>query len=191
MSAGISIRDFADRVGVSETAVRKAIKSGKITDKSIDRTNPNRPQIDALKAAAEWGKSYDPNRPRTSAVTDVIKVAATREAPRGKLVKDDPAQTEEGNKLATVRRTQAEIALQNSALDLQIKKGKYVDKSKVYKALFKAGQDVRSTFQALPDRVIDNILAAKSRHEAHEILTDAISDALEQLADAVNRDMML
>jgi hypothetical protein len=41
--------------------------------------------------------------------------------------------------------------------------------------------------QAIPDRVIDDVLAARSRNEAHQVLYNAIADALEMLTEISER----
>lgn len=57
----ISLREFARRLGVSDTAVRKAIDAGKISRDCLDHSNAKRPKIDADRARTEWGKNYVPH----------------------------------------------------------------------------------------------------------------------------------
>lgn len=56
----ISIREFARRVGISDTAVHKAIKAGKISQVCLDCSNPKRPEIFPESALKEWGRNYAP-----------------------------------------------------------------------------------------------------------------------------------
>jgi hypothetical protein len=64
-------------------------------------------------------------------------------------------------------------------------KGSLVNSKDVYKELFAVGQTVRSAMQAIPDKYIDNILACDTRQEASDLLNKAISQALEELSNAV------
>jgi hypothetical protein len=56
----ISLRKFAKSVNATEGAVRKAIKSGKITNAAIDRSGIQ-PRIYPTKARADWSSNYAPN----------------------------------------------------------------------------------------------------------------------------------
>jgi len=67
---GLSRRKYAEYRGVSESAVRKAIASGRITPEE-DGT------IDPLRADAEWDSSTDPAKQRGKhAVSSGVKSAA-------------------------------------------------------------------------------------------------------------------
>jgi hypothetical protein len=194
----ISIREFARRVGVSDVAVGKAIRAGKIV-KALDYTNPKRPLIDPDLALQEWGKHYDPSYQRTEKVNENMGKAIPEQKPEKPKPKpkppvDEPTEQEpptptNGKSLAEIKRQSAEVKLHISALELKEKRGQLVDKDKVYRALFAAGQEVRMEFQSLPDRVIDDILAAKTRNEAHGVLFNAIADALEKLNELGNRQL--
>jgi hypothetical protein len=197
MAEKVSIREFARRVGVSDVAVGKAIAAGKIVQ-AIDYTNPKRPKIDPDLALKEWGKNYDPSYQRTEKVNELMGEGVTppkpmKAKPKPKpQVEDSEPETPQrpgGKSLAEIKRQAAEVKLHISAIELKEKKGQLVDKDKVYKALFAAGQEVRTAFQAVPDRVIDDILAAKTRNEAHSVLFNAIADTLETLSEIANRDL--
>lgn len=199
MAEKVSIREFARRVGVSDVAVGKAIAAGKIVQ-AIDYTNAKRPKIDPDVALQEWGKNYDPSYQRTDKVNELMGEGAIPPKPTkaAKPTKPKPPvddsepeapQRPGGKSLAEIKRQAAEVKLHISAIELKEKKGQLVDKDKVYKALFAAGQEVRTAFQAVPDRVIDDILAAKTRNEAHSVLFNAIADTLETLSEIANRDL--
>ncbi len=196
MAEKVSIREFARRVGVSDTAVLKAIKTEKIV-KALDYTIPHRPKIDPDVALEEWGKNYDPTYERTSKEnksmgSEVLTPNPKAVSKKEKVDTSDKADTPEpsnGKSLADIKRQTAEVKLHIAAIELKEKRGELVNKDKVYKALFSAGQEVRSTMQAIPDRVIDDVLASKSRNEAHQILFNAIADALETLSEISNREI--
>jgi len=178
MSTLLSIREYARRKGCSDTAVHKAIKAEKIV-KGVDYTNPKRPKINPDIADKEWSAFKDPDY--------------RRRARNGKEIFEEEVKPSEPVETATNPRTDTSLAAAKRAqavykakileLEMKQKQGSLVDRDQVYKALFAAGQEVRSALQAVPDRFIDNILAARSRNEAHSILSNAIADALEKLAD--------
>lgn len=95
-----------------------------------------------------------------------------------------PAQDET---LAAARKAQEVYKAKIAELDYKKRTGDLVAKDEVYKALFAFGQELRTQFQAIPDRVVDNMLAASSRNEAHIILYEAITKVLENLADIDSR----
>lgn len=169
-------------------AVRKAIKSGKIVD-AIDFSNPKRPQIDPIKAAKEWGKNYDPSYERTSKVSDSIQLPDTFEKGSDESLPNLPHPAQGGRSLADIKRQTAEVKLRLAAVELKQKQGQLVDKDLVFRSLFAAGQEMRTAMQAIPDRVIDGILAAKDRNSAHVILYEEITNALERLHEIYKRGL--
>lgn len=89
--------------------------------------------------------------------------------------------------LAAARKAQEVYKAKIAELDYKKRIGDLVAKDEVYKSLFAFGQELRTQFQAIPDRVVDNMLAASSRNEAHIILYEAITKVLENLADIESR----
>ncbi len=87
----------------------------------------------------------------------------------------DPTTVTEANKQKLIYQAKRERVKYEQEI------GKLVDKEQVYKELFKRGQEIREALLAVPDRVIDQLRAAKSRAKAHKILTDAIHEELTRL----------
>ena len=71
----IGIREFARRVGVSDTTIHKAIKAGKIPKSCLDHTNPKRPEIYPDKALEAWGRNYAPGWNQSTALNEAITTA--------------------------------------------------------------------------------------------------------------------
>jgi hypothetical protein len=183
---GVSIREFARQMGVSDVAVAKAIRTGKITE-GIDYTNPKRPKVDPELAAKSWGRNFNPIDGRTNPAfaEKLEKIAIEEEAApppkqNASFVDVEPA-VSTNSSIAKIKQQHEMVKLQSAALDLKIKKGEYVRKSEVYRELFAAGQELRVQFQAIPDKCIDDLLAAGTRGEALRILQAHIADALEML----------
>lgn len=187
--AGISIRQYAKDCKCSDTAVHKAIKAGKIV-KGLTYDENGRPKILPEIANREWGEFKEtsaPVKPKPLAgKKEPIKQAPPVVEAPGSTVSDSTPT----NNLAKARLAHTISKAKLAELDFQRKKGALVNKDQVYKALFAAGQEVRATFQAIPDRHIDEIFSAKTRNEAHEILYGVISKALETLADIGKRDLI-
>lgn len=189
----LSIRQFAKLVGVSDVAVGKAIKTGKIV-KAIDWSNPKRPKIDPILAVKEWGRNTDPSSGRSDKINDTMEVV-----PKGKKVsptekyevvrETEPQPAHGGRSITEIKRQTAEVKLRLAAVELKQKQGQLVDKDLVYRSLFAAGQEMRTAMQSIPDRCIDNIMAAQDRNEAHTILYNEITYALERLSEIYKRGL--
>lgn len=195
MSERVSIREFSRQVGVSDTAIRKAIASGRITSDAVVKRESGRPELILEIALRDWqsvtsGKEL---QKRQEQLTD--KPSARRKNyPKDQVGSTAPPQTEthsagSGVSYAEAKRQAAIFDAKMKGLELAEKQGMLVNKDKVYKALFAAGQEMRNALQSVPDRHIDQILAAKNRNEAHTLLYNAISDCLDKLADISQREL--
>lgn len=174
----ISIREYSRQRGCSDTAVRKAIKAGKIVRGVIDR-DTKRPRIIPAIADQEWAENTNPNYERQTRSGGTAAPVSPPPAPGI----DRPPATGVQRSLAETKRLHAEIKLQQDALELKRKKGELVDKRAVYAALFGAGQTIKNQVLGVADRTIDEILAAPSRNDAHTILYKALVESLQSLAD--------
>lgn len=177
MSELVSVREFSRQIGCSDVAVHKAIKAGKIV-KGYVKVSPKKWMIDPDVAAAEWGKHFNPNYDRNENIRAKIGTAAP---PAGAAPEVDVPKT--GQSLAEIKRLNAQVKLQLDAIELKRKRGELVDKRQVYTALFEAGQTIKNQVLGVPDRILDEMLAASSRNEAHTILYKALVEALQALAD--------
>jgi hypothetical protein len=180
MAQYISLREYGRRKGCSDTAIRKAIKSGKIIN-GVIRKPGERPVIDPVVADAEWGMNFNPAfGDKSGKLHQKLEAGVNKGTYAG-------GEGDSGRSLAEIKRQTAEVKLRLDALELKERMGQLVDKDAVYRSLFSAGQEVRTALQAIPDRVIDDVLAARSRNEAHQVLYNAIADALEMLTEISER----
>lgn len=188
MGDKISIREYGRRKGVPESTIRKAIEAGLIK-KGYVKTGKGY-KIAELVADEEWfiyheaktkGKTRKKeNEKREAEIIDGLSL----DNPGGKKGK---VNTDNINDL----QYQIEaIKLEKSQIELDKLKGALVSRDEVYAALFSAGQEVKSAILSIPDRVIDDILAAPGRNEAHQILTDAIYEALKTLSEVESRELI-
>lgn len=214
MSEPISIREYGRRKNLSDTYIRRMIANGVITARCLT-TNPanGRPMIIPHLADEDWSINYGHTKTDKAPKVDTRpvrpqKAAAGTRAPIPAAVADTvpdepyspgvaagglaPGTLPDGRKSkAELDRLKAEVSLQISALELRERKGQLVDKDKVYRALFEVGQEIRTSVLAVPDKTLDNILAAKTRNEAYTILQAALTDALTQLSNMKDGDLNL
>lgn len=172
----VSIREYARSKGVSDTSVRKAIKSGKIKGGYDEQSK----KIIPLIADREWGDTIVSVPPENVPANKSPANPANTE-PGAQVVSGDGIFLDKDETYAEALRKDLIIKANLNALKLRMKEGEVVEKSKVYKELFSFGKQIRLRFQSIPDRVIDDVLAAPGRNEAHMILFNAISDVLEEL----------
>lgn len=202
MSELISIRKYAMRKNCSDPAVLKAIKTGKIV-KGCVIDEHGKKKINPEIADAEWASNSDPLRAKMGDRFDLsaaipkgferVPKQAIKAKPEPKpkpVVPSYPAvKSLQDETLASARKAQEVYKAKIAEVDYKKRIGELVVKADVYKALFAFGQELRTQFQAIPDRVVDNMLAASNRNEAHNILYEAITVVLEYLSDIDSRSI--
>jgi len=231
----VGIREFARQVGYTEGAVRKAIKSGRLSASYDAETK----KIDYDAAVIEWNANSDAGRMRPKAVEAFASAAKKAEAGRVEetpaeaeahdpaefAMKEGPAEMKPTAKQTTTKKpaTKKPAARKPTArkpttdapgsesngtdalgaeasfndarkskmiYEANIKKLEYeklkselVEKSEVYRRLFSLGKELRISLQAIPDRIVDSVISAASRHEAHTIMYEAIASALAEIVE--------
>lgn len=199
----ITIREYARRRNCSDTAVHKAITSGKIKQGVIHEPGKKWPRIDPEIADQEWVQNFNVKKSQNLEMAASIFKEVTQEPgpgfppekrpeplPRessGKTL--DPPQERPAPKqpdgdltMAQAQKARAIFEAKIKELEYKEKLGMLIDKGKVYRNLFAFGQEIRSAFQALPDRIIDDLLAQPTRNQSHAMLYNAIADVLENLS---------
>lgn len=189
----LKISEFEKLTGLSNKTITAAIKRGAIPDVYVARigTAATAPYyLDPKKSAIEWYTKININhslsRPLREALAQYIttfnpsfvnspqsdKETKQAPAPSGVMTMAD-AQLKE-------RIAKAQIA----ELELKEKDGTLVSKELVDSELFAAAQEIRNSLLAIPDRIIDQVIAeASSRNKAYNVLYEAIAAELEKLAD--------
>lgn len=184
----VSQTEYARRLNVSKEAVSKAVRTGKIV-KGWDKKQQ---KIIVDKANEEWGALHGGtgSTPVTDSKADISKAIE-------KILKEDA----EGSvsveaiiaKAEKLQYVDAETNIKRwtsviKELEARKEAGLLVQKDIVYRELFAYGQSVRVAIMAVADRAIDNIRAAKNRPEAHNILTAALHEALEDITKSKEFD---
>ena len=173
-----SNRALARALGVSETAVRKAEKAGRIR-----RAGDGNWDVDQVKAA--WQANTDASEQRASSAdlkpVPEAAVGAVRETLR-----------EHGEGVATGGMTflQARIAnevlkAQERRLRLQQLKGELVDRARAVSLVFRLARDERDAWSGWPARIAA-VLAAELGCDTHDLQTALdrhVREHLDQLAE--------
>lgn len=157
---GLSIRAYARQRGVSDTAVRKAIKTGRV------RPEPDG-TIDPRKADAQWDRNTDTaqQRPQHRRVPNEA-IAAVRET-----VGDAPLSSGLGSGGTTflqARTANEVLKAQTNKVRLARLKGELVDRSQAIAQVFQLARAERDAWLNWPARV-SATLAAELGIEAHTL----------------------
>lgn len=202
----ISQREFARRLNISNEAVSRAVKDGKIVKGWDKKAN----KIVFERAMEEWGNLHlEATAEGEEATAEVVKRLQDTQAPQQpkpqappQITKPrkekDPDNSEqdafdelEEYELALSARAPFAEALRvekvakakQEIIKLKKETGTLVNKAEVYRQLFYFGQSVRSAMLVIPDRAIDEILAAPNRGTAHQILTKYVHEALTKITE--------
>jgi len=169
----ISLRKYAAIVGVSHTAVAKAVKAGHIV-KGWDTVAK---KIIVEEANKEWGNNANQKSTNNAQgnAKELTDISFTKSLTTGQ----DYNQTGESISFQEARRRKEVYNAELSRILALKEQGVYVEKQKVYSQLFDFAKQLRNSLQTIPDRIIDNLIASKTRHEAHSLLLNAINESLE------------
>lgn len=191
----ISIREFAKRIHVSEGAVRKAIKDGKI----VEGYNKQKGKILFIQAYAEYGKNK--TAPKAGHGVSKQKVAE-----KFALIGAGPAMPEEDDEpradlelyenlsytellekvtvhpdlpyAEAIRRNEI-LSVAKEKMSLEEKQGKLVEKAAIDKQLFALAVELKSQLQNIPNRITPLMRSAANEVDAGHMLLKEINQVLE------------
>ena len=173
---GVSLRAYAKHRGVSDTAVRKAIKAGRITPEA-DGT------IDIEKVDQEWDRNTDRSQKRRPQ-------AAAKAVPKAALDAVDETLKESGSAASGTTFMQARTAnevlkAQTNRVKLQQLKQELVDRSKAIAQVFKLARTERDAWLNWPSRVSAQMAARLEvdPHTMHVVLEAAVREHLQELGE--------
>ena len=172
---GISIRAYARHRGVTDTAVHKAIRAGRITPEA-DGT------VDAVKADTEWARNSAPARTGTQARAARVVVPDTAEPGRDTSAAALPSG---GASLLQARTVNEVVKAQTNKVRLARLKGELVERSQVVAHVFKLARDERDAWLNWPARVSAQMAAtlAVDPHAMHLALEEAVRAHLAELGE--------
>lgn len=174
LTMGISIRAYARHRGVTDTAVHKAIRAGRITPEA-DGT------IDADRADHEWARNSDVPKAGTRA-----KAAKVVVPEHGAPSNDGPAALPSGGTSLLQARTVNEVVkAQTNKVRLARLKGELVDRPQAIAHVFKLARSERDAWLNWPARISAQ-MAAKldvDPHAMHVALEAAVREHLQELGE--------
>jgi len=166
----ISLRAYGRQRGVSDAAVRKAIKTGRITAEPDGKIDPE-------KADAEWKTNTDVAQQRKpvpqaalNAVTETLKEQGT---------------TQGGTTYMQARAANEVLKAQTNRIRLQQLKKELVDRSKALAHVFKLARAERDAWVSWPSRVSAQMAAELDidAHTMHVTLETYVRTHLAELAE--------
>ncbi len=185
---GISIRAYARHRGVTDTAVHKAIRSGRVTPEA-DGT------IDADKADAQWERNT--SAPKTGTQRPVVKVqvpeldgAGAERRSSGTTAGIGATGSANvggagGTSLLQARTVNEVVKAQTNKVRLARLKGELVDRPQAIAHVFKLARSERDAWLNCPARISAQ-MAAKLEidpHTMHVALESAVREHLQELGD--------
>jgi hypothetical protein len=171
---GISIRAYARHRGVTDTAVHKAIRAGRITPEA-DGT------IDADRADREWARNSDMPKAGTRAKATKVVVPET-----GTPSNDGPAALPTGGTSLLQARTVNEVVkAQTNKVRLARLKGELVDRPQAIAHVFKLARSERDAWLNWPARISAQMAARLNvdPHAMHVALEAAVREHLQELGE--------
>ena len=173
-----SNRELARQIGVSETAVRRAEKAGRIKREPDD-------SWDVTKVRTQWSRNTDRSQQRRQhgAMKPVPEAAVG--AVRETLREHGEAVSAGGMTFMQARTANEVLKAQTARLRLQRMKGELVDRAKAVAQVFKLARDERDAWVNWPARVTA-VMAADlgvDAHAMHTSLEHHVRDHLAELAE--------
>jgi len=147
-----------------------------------------------LSEGVSWVPGAGPGLVRYNAAAAQIEWDANAQDGRQKIYLAEGVRTDGITKSSTfndIKKAQARVDLERKTLELQKTKGILVEKARVYDALFEFAQKVRGRVRAVPARIVDDLLASPDRVDALRILSEALDEALNDLADADDKNLKI
>jgi hypothetical protein len=178
----VSGRRFAELMGVSEAAVRRAIKDGRLTPVAPGR-------IDPVAGRRQWFASTDPSKP-LNAVTGNPSHHRDPGAPETPMGLDFPMGTNGVDaetrgalrQFALARATREAIKARIEQKELQRLEGKLIDVDKVRATAFAQFRRARDLLLTLPDRVSKTIAGVSDEAEVFSIVQEECRHICAELA---------
>ena len=175
---GISIRAYGRHRGVSDTAVRKAIKAGRIS------TLPDG-TIDAEAADAQWDLNTDQAQQRTDKKPKTKAVPQAAVTAVEETLKESSTEQSGGTTYMQARTANEVLKAQTNRLKLQQLKKELVDRSKALSHVFRLARSERDAWVGWPARVSAQMAAdlEVDAHKMHMTLENYVREHLSELAD--------
>ena len=168
---GISIRAYARHRGVTDTAVHKAIRAGRVTPEADGTIDPDR-------ADREWARNTDTQKKGTQQRAEIVAV-------RENAGEQTAALPSGGTSLLQARTVNEVVKAQTNKVRLARLKGELVDRPQAIAHVFKLARSERDAWLNWPARISAQ-MAAKlgiDPHAMHVALEAAVREHLQELGE--------
>ena len=167
---GLSIRAYAKQRGVSDAAVRKAIKTGRIS-LSADKT------IDPARADTQWQQNTDVSQQRGT-VQQVQPETRTRPV-------SSESMSSGGTTFTQARTVNEVVKAQTGKVRLAKMKGDLIDRSQAIAHVFKLARAERDAWLNWPSRVSATMASVLKvdAHVMHVAMESAVREHLQELGE--------
>jgi hypothetical protein len=169
---GLSIRAYARHRGVSDTAVHKAIRAGRITPEADGTIDPDR-------ADRDWARNSETPRTGTTrrAETVAVKEPASEAA--------TPTFAAGGTSLLQARTVNEVVKAQTNKVRLAQLKGDLIDRAQALAQVFKLARAERDAWLNWPARVSAQMASqlGVDPHSLHIALDGAVHQHLQELGE--------
>lgn len=199
----MTITDYAAHAGVSDVAIHKRIKSGKIPQRALVREpGKSRPKIDSDIADKAWEQSRNLAQAAGSkanqASNKLAKPAKAKSAglpPTTVKVEDMSAQggsseqvvekldfTDDVNRYAKAKTSTEELRSRKLELEIAEKEGTLLDAEETRKTIAKLVNETKESLLNVPAKIGPELLGCTDLVDLEVRLTKAINDALSNLS---------
>lgn len=185
----ISIREAARRLGVSDTAVHKAIKAGRVF--VADHTGGGRPLMDWEDVERRWHANSDASKRshvgsrgsprREGEAPQVVLPKSSSGAGPGARGGETKADAASGTSYAQSRAVRELFAARLAKLDFEERSGKLVDVSELKVEAFRVHRAIRDSILNIPDRCAPQLASMTDPVAIHAYLLTEITAVLRQL----------
>ena len=178
----MGIRAYARHRNVTPAAVRKAIKSGRIT--AVDG------KIDPSAADRDWAANTDESKPRNSLSGNPGGTPRPRSfptSPSHQVPRWSPPQPTTGG-YATARAVRESYDARIRELEYKRMTGELVHVSEVRAAVYAMNRRARDLLLAIPDRVSAVLAGISDAAEIHKLLTEEFRRVCEELTQPFKDD---
>jgi hypothetical protein len=179
----LSRRAYARLRGVSEMAVRRALKDGRITAEAGGKIAP-------VRADRQWFATTDTSKPRNSITGDPKhrRAADEPETPMGmgEMAGKDSQTTEHLRQFAQARAAREAVKAKIEHMTLQRLEGTLIDVDQVRAAAYSHTRSARDQLLSIPDRLAPLLAVMSDPAEIHR----ALSEELRRVAVDLSRPIL-
>lgn len=194
----MGVREYARRKGVSHSAIRKAIATGRI-ENAVFRDTHGRPRIDPELADELFEQETDisaqrlsgsraggpgaPKKGEQAGQEALFDAPSSRTAPTSGSGQKNGQGLSASSSFVTARAVRETYEAQLSRLSLEEKTGRLVDAAEVRIFAARVARTVREHLLNLPYKIGPLVAVESDEHACIELLAENINQALETLAD--------